>query len=496
MLGDNALEAKHLPQLKYIEACIRETLRFMGPINAIQVHAREPTVIGGRYRVTPDLGITLNIRGLHHDHKVWGDDADEFRPERLLDGGWENLPPNAWKPFGNGLRACIGRALAEQEMLINVALILQRFTVTKANPGYKLALKSTLTIKPDGFGIKVRRREGKSMLVGLQATPSAKTAATTENRSNGRHKSSSAHTAEDQKPLTIAWGSNAGTCRAFAEELQSNASDYGFKAQLKTLDEVRCQARYPKRSLVTIRVDCGLCYGTLSHRKYTVPTDIAQVTEHVPTDHHVVFITPSYEGKPPDNGKQFVSWLETNATKQQLDGLTYCVFGAGNSEWNHTFHRIPKLVDDLLEKMGGKRILSLSAVDVRQDAVGPFEDWTETLWKTLREEIGAQGEITTKELSVMVEKSKTPDTLAGGEVTIGTVQKNEQLTGTEFGPAKRHMEVMLPAGMNYRSGKYQTSGSWKFGAHIGLQRRLSGHSSIQSSRAGTTRPSPIPSPRG
>ena len=242
VLGDNALEAKHLPQFKYVEACIRETLRFMGPINAINLHAKEPTVLGGKYRITPDQSITINIRGLHHDHKVWGDDADDFRPERLLNGGFESLPPNAWKPFGNGMRACIGRAFAEQEMLINAALILQRFTFVKADPSYKLALKSTLTIKPDGFGIKVRRREGKGMLVGLQATPSAKATAAPASHSDGSQKPSVGQGAKNKTLLTIAWGSNAGTCKAFAEELQSNASDFGFTAEMKTLDEVRCDA--------------------------------------------------------------------------------------------------------------------------------------------------------------------------------------------------------------------------------------------------------------
>lgn len=34
----------------------------------------------------------------HHDRKAWGDDVDDFRPERMLDGGFQKLPPNSWKP--------------------------------------------------------------------------------------------------------------------------------------------------------------------------------------------------------------------------------------------------------------------------------------------------------------------------------------------------------------------------------------------------------------
>ncbi len=139
VVGNGALELKHLPQLKYIEACIRETLRVKGPITAISRHAKADTVIGGKYAVSSKTSIVLNLNGLHHDPKVWGDDHDIFRPERMLDGGFEALPPNSWRPFGVGLRACIGRAFAEQEMLMVTALILQRFQCEMVDPLYDLS---------------------------------------------------------------------------------------------------------------------------------------------------------------------------------------------------------------------------------------------------------------------------------------------------------------------------------------------------------------------
>lgn len=47
-----------------------------------------------------------------------GDDADGFRPERMLDENFQKFPPGAWKPFGNGKRGCIGRSFAWQEALL------------------------------------------------------------------------------------------------------------------------------------------------------------------------------------------------------------------------------------------------------------------------------------------------------------------------------------------------------------------------------------------
>ena len=122
----------------------------------ISVHSKKATRLAEKYQIDPSWQIICNLNGLHHDPKVWGGDADVFRPERFLDGGWEKVPRNAWKPFGNGARACIGRAFAEQEMILNVALILQRFQLEMANPSYDLSmhpqhvlLKSVLTVLQD-----------------------------------------------------------------------------------------------------------------------------------------------------------------------------------------------------------------------------------------------------------------------------------------------------------------------------------------------------------
>lgn len=60
------------------------------------------------------------------------------------DPATEKHPPNAWKPFGTGIRACIGRYLAEQEIVMAMAMVLQRFIVEQADPDCKLSESSPL----------------------------------------------------------------------------------------------------------------------------------------------------------------------------------------------------------------------------------------------------------------------------------------------------------------------------------------------------------------
>ncbi|RWA11113.1 hypothetical protein EKO27_g3987 [Xylaria grammica] len=411
VLGDGVLKPDHLPQFKYIEACIRETLRFQGPIGLLNIQPIEDTVIGGKYRVTADEIILCSVQGLHHDRRVWGEDADVFRPERLLDGGWERLPPNVWKPFGNGARACIGRFFAEQEMIMAVAMILQRFQVSMVDSNYNLRLKSTLTVKPDGFKMRAVRRPGKGLMVGIPGGFQE-----TGEKSGDGKRSTVVRSLEEGRvgqSLLILYGSNAGTCRYLAEDLETTARDRGFNPEVKTMDE-----------------------GT------------EQLSKDVP----VVIITPSYEGKPADNAKKFVAWLEAGKP-DSLKEVQFAVFGSGNSEWMNTFHRIPKLVDEMMPKLGAKRLIQSMFVDAKEDPTGPWEDWRDELLALFTG--GQQSAIaTTAELEVTVRKPETADMLAGEEILTGLVKENKQIAGSEVGSAKRHIEIELPEGVTYEPGDY------------------------------------------
>jgi cytochrome P450/NADPH-cytochrome P450 reductase len=71
----------------------------------------------GGYEVRKDDSIIVVPHKSHRDPKV-RNRPEEFIPERMLNDGFENLPSNSWKPFGNGQRSCIGRPFAQQESLL------------------------------------------------------------------------------------------------------------------------------------------------------------------------------------------------------------------------------------------------------------------------------------------------------------------------------------------------------------------------------------------
>ena len=122
VLGTERIEFRHLDKLPYIRSCLREALRLYPTAPAFQVKPIStddkdfPMYIGkDRYEVRKGDNLTAVLPVLHRDPVVYGEDAMEFKPERMSDELFAKLPPNSWKPFGNGARACIGRAFALQE---------------------------------------------------------------------------------------------------------------------------------------------------------------------------------------------------------------------------------------------------------------------------------------------------------------------------------------------------------------------------------------------
>jgi cytochrome P450/NADPH-cytochrome P450 reductase len=145
-------------QLSFISQILKEALRLWPPAPVFAVYPYEDTVIGGRYYLRKGTFIYVLIPMLHRDPTVWGSSAETFRPEHFTTEAERARPENAYKPFGNGRRACVGREFALHEAALVLGMILQRFMLFD-HLNYELKIKETLTLKPDQFWIKVRPRK-------------------------------------------------------------------------------------------------------------------------------------------------------------------------------------------------------------------------------------------------------------------------------------------------------------------------------------------------
>lgn len=67
--------------------------------------------------------VEMNFRATLRDREFWGEDADEFRPER-----WDDLRPTwEYTPFGGGPRICLGLRIVFAEVAYTLVTILREF---------------------------------------------------------------------------------------------------------------------------------------------------------------------------------------------------------------------------------------------------------------------------------------------------------------------------------------------------------------------------------
>ena len=411
VLGTEMPGEEHLGGLCYIEQVLMESLRLWPTAPAFAVRPRAETLLAGKYQLTADDTIFVLIPSLHRDPAVWGDDVEAFRPGRFTPDLVARLPPNAWKPFGNGSRACIGRPFAMLEAQLVLSMILQRFDFGLDDPNYQLKISETLTMKPAGLHIRAKARHQGGLLSRARrvaAPPRRKPV------SGGR----AAAPSGPRTPLVILFGSNTGSSEAFANRIANDATANGFDASLAPLDEA---------------------------------------TERLPHQAALVIVTASYEGQPPDNARHFVPYVEALGPGD-LTGLRFAVFGCGDRQWARTYQAIPKRVDAALEKAGGTRLLPRGEGDSNGDFFGTFDQWYAGLWPALAEAFEKQLIRPTGEDQFQVElvtagRENVPQLV---EHQQGRIVKNMELVKVTNPRArsKRHLEIELPAGIIYRSGDY------------------------------------------
>jgi cytochrome P450 / NADPH-cytochrome P450 reductase len=406
-------------QLVYVSQILKETLRLWptAPVFALAPH--KDTTIGGQYKVKKSYQTLVLVPMLHRDLAVWGERAEIFDPDNWSREAEQGRPANAYKPFGNGQRACIGRQFAMLEATLVLGMILQRFRLVD-HTRYQLRIKETLTIKPDGLHLKVRRRTDRDrprVSPPAAVSPAAAQAGTAPSAERPRHGT----------PLLVLYGSNLGTAEGLARELAEAGDANGFATMLAPLDD------YANR---------------------------------LPRAGGVMIATASYNGTPPDNALRFCEWLTSGALGgDSLRGVSYTVFGCGNRDWASTFQAIPRLIDAKLEAFGARRLYPRGEGDAREDFDGQFQAWYGPLWTALAAElkIDLEGPDAAETGSLY-----TVETLAGGEPASPFVDSlearpirvavNRELH-EKNGPhpserSTRHIELELPDGVSYRAGDH------------------------------------------
>ncbi|MCY9310924.1 bifunctional P-450/NADPH--P450 reductase [Bacillus inaquosorum] len=412
VLTDAAPTYKQVLELTYIRMILNESLRLWPTAPAFSLYPKEDTVIGGKYPITTKDRISVLIPQLHRDRDAWGADAEEFRPERFEHQ--DQVPHHAYKPFGNGQRACIGMQFALHEATLVLGMVLKYFTLID-HENYELDIKQTLTLKPGDFRIRVQTRNQEAIHADV---PAAEKAAPDEQKEKTETKGASV-IGLNNRPLLVLYGSDTGTAEGVARELADTASLHGVRTEVAPLND--------------------------------------QIGK-LPQDGAVVIVTSSYNGKPPSNAGQFVQWLQ-EIKPGELEGVHYAVFGCGDHNWASTYQYVPRFIDEQLAEKGATRFSKRGEGDVSGDFEGQLDEWKKSMWadaiKAFGLELNENADKERSTLSLQFVRGLGESPLARSyEAAHASIAENRELQSADSDRSTRHIEIALPPDVEYREGDH------------------------------------------
>lgn len=125
--NDRWVDEKDIPNLPYIEAIVKETMR-MHPVAPMLVPrlSREDSTIDG-YDIPAGTRILVNVWTIGRDPTIW-EAPNEFKPERFI-GKAIDVKGNNFEllPFGAGRRMCPGYSLGLKVIQVSLANLLHGF---------------------------------------------------------------------------------------------------------------------------------------------------------------------------------------------------------------------------------------------------------------------------------------------------------------------------------------------------------------------------------
>lgn len=155
-VGDSDIEFSDIKSLRTTWNVFRETLRLYPPVGyfsrqAAETHcARDKTIrAGSSILISPWL--------IQRHRQLW-DDPDGFDPDRFEREESKEAIKQAYLPFSQGPRVCIGAAFATQEAILILANLVRRYRF-ETLPEHVPEAAGRLTVRPvNGVRLRLSRR--------------------------------------------------------------------------------------------------------------------------------------------------------------------------------------------------------------------------------------------------------------------------------------------------------------------------------------------------
>jgi len=333
----------HLP---WLASCWKETIRVDPSFVVIgRTVGAEPVELGG-YGLPAFTNVLVCVKAMNTSQDSFRDPL-KWKPQRWLKEGTE-FDANFLNAFGGGQRMCPGIKMAFETVLVVMSSLLDKFD---------FACDNLASIKHTSSGV------GGCGVEGFFVTPCVRA-----NNSESTDRSPSFYglvyaklrcrrlairirKALRETVVHVLYCSTKGSTEQLAHSLVHSWQSRNTQIRIINLSDVKAAQAVMRKAAVRKSV-CIFCCATF------------------------------YDGAPPDSGKAFHAWI-VNAESGSLAGMKFCVFGAGNSTYEH-FNWMGREVDQHLARLGAARIHSLCLGDASDNIEGTFGSWQEKVWKEIR----------------------------------------------------------------------------------------------------------------
>lgn len=161
---ESQLNYDSIKELRFLEACLLETMRLYPPVVWDSKHPVEDDVLPDGTPVRAGDRVTYFPYGMGRMEALWGKDRFEFKPGRWFvepeghRGPLKKVCPYKYPVFQAGPRDCIGKELAFVQMKYVVASILGRFEITTVPRGPPVFIPLLTAHMAGGLPVRLRKR--------------------------------------------------------------------------------------------------------------------------------------------------------------------------------------------------------------------------------------------------------------------------------------------------------------------------------------------------
>ena len=135
-----------ISKMKFLECCIKESMRVIPTVMFIGRHLIKDTKIGN-YTIPKGTGLNVSFYMLHRDPEQFPQ-PEKYIPERFLPENSIKRHPFAFVPFSGGPRNCIGQRYAWLEMKVIITNILRNFRIKSVNQIDEIIYAAEMVTRP------------------------------------------------------------------------------------------------------------------------------------------------------------------------------------------------------------------------------------------------------------------------------------------------------------------------------------------------------------